>query len=390
MKRAAVSTNVQIVSIVVAFLIGLGVMYAAAPSIVGASTTTVTSTSTVVSNTTVTVPSGTGTTSSTSSSSTSGSTSASKVFKIAYISTNSGPTYSYDQTQIAGLLAAAAALNGSSLVNNDIFKVTYVWSVQTGDYQSVAASYAQQGYNLIIPSNSAYESATYTVASQYPNVQFFGVVFTGNLSSNVGTMTGDYWQIEYFSGIVAGLMTQTNKLGFVTAFQFPPVVEGINAFIAGAKLVNPNVTVYYAFSGDWSDPVKGTAAANTLIADGVDIVAGMGDGQTNGVIQAAQSAGIKAIGYLGDENSLAPNTVITSTVWNTTAYYYKALQAAVHGTLGHQTYTLHLYPDHIGQLAPYHGLVPNATATKIAGYIQQVDSGQIKVPENTTLPANPS
>jgi basic membrane protein A len=226
------------------------------------------------------------------------------------------------------------------------------------------------------------------VAKANPNVQFFcAVCDSTQLHANMGTWAGDYWKGQFLAGMLAGLMTKSNIVGWVTGFQFPPTVEGLNAFIAGAKMTNSNIRVLYSFAGSWYDPTKGAAAASTLIAQGADIVVGMGDGMTDGLVKQAASSGVHAIGYLYDEYSIAPNAIYSSTLWNSTAYFVSGIRAAMGGQIGYKSYTLDLYPDHIGYLAPYHGTVPDNVVSQLNTLFAKVYSGQLVEPYNTTLPA---
>ena len=74
------------------------------------------------------------------------------------------------------------------------------------------------------------------------------------------------------AGIVAGLTTKTNKLGFIAAKPIPQVLRNINSYTLGARSVNPKATTTVIFTGDWSMPVKEAEAANSLIDQGVDVL----------------------------------------------------------------------------------------------------------------------
>ncbi len=74
------------------------------------------------------------------------------------------------------------------------------------------------------------------------------------------------------AGIVAGLTTKSNKLGFIAAKPIPQVLRNINSYTLGARSVNPKATTTVIFTGDWSMPVKEAEAANSLIDQGVDVL----------------------------------------------------------------------------------------------------------------------
>ena len=87
------------------------------------------------------------------------------------------------------------------------------------------------------------------------------------------TYMGKVYEARYLSGIVAGMKTKTNKIGYVAAYNFGEVIRGINAFALGVKSVNPDATVEVAFTSTWYDPAIEKQAAQTLLNKGCDVMA---------------------------------------------------------------------------------------------------------------------
>lgn len=309
------------------------------------------------------------------------SSSQNKTFKILLFN-NVPATTSWGVETTRGLQQASAALNRTDGFN---LKVTYAYNVAYGDGQSFMQSYASQGYNLIIAQDAGFASAVSAVAPQFPNVQFFVCCAPQDLARNVAVWGGDHWKGEFMAGVLAGLMTKTNTIGLVTSFQFDQTVEAINAFYAGAKHTNPNVKIIYNFAQSWSDSVKGASAAQALAAQGADVIAGFGNGLSDGVVNGAKQAGVFAIGYLHDASSLAPQTVLTSIMLNSTEYYVKAIQAAEVGQIGFKSYVLEIYPDKVAYLTTLTN-VPSNVMSQVTPILQQVTNGQLVPPTNTTLP----
>jgi basic membrane protein A and related proteins len=305
-----------------------------------------------------------------------------KVFKILMF-TSTPSTTTWGETITTGIDQAISALNNT---HGYTLQLTTAFNIGYGSAASFMSGYASQGYNLIMAQDVGYVSAVNSTAGSFPSVYFWGPTFGSILSKNVGAWEIDHWKGEYEAGVVAGLMTKSNVIGFVTAFNYSSTIEAMNAYYAGAKLVNHNVRMYYEFSGDWADSVKGASAASALAAEGADVIAGFGDGMTNGVISGAQSAKVFAIGYLGDQNSQAPQTVLTSVLLNTTKYYVPAILSAENNTLGMKDYTFNLYPDNVSYVASFHGLVPANVSTTAYQYIDQMTSGKLTPPENFTTP----
>src|SRR5690606_36810013 len=113
------------------------------------------------------------------------------------------------------------------------------------------------------------------VAQRYPDVQFLHAaptVWEEGMPQNAGSYNGYIDEAQYISGIVAGHMSKTGKLGFVAAKPYPAAIRNINAFTLGARTVNPNATTQAIFTGDWVLPVKEAESVNSLADQGIEVV----------------------------------------------------------------------------------------------------------------------
>ena len=130
---------------------------------------------------------------------------------------------------------------------------------------------------------------------------------------NFGNYFGAMEEPRYLSGMIAGLMTKSNKLGYVAAYPYTEVKIGINAFALGAQSVNPNATVSVVYINSWNDPANEKAAAESLLAQGCDIITQHCD--SAGPQLAAQDAKAFAVGYNLDNSKVAPNSFLTAPIW---------------------------------------------------------------------------
>jgi basic membrane protein A and related proteins len=143
--------------------------------------------------------------------------------------------------------------------------------------------------------------------------------------ANVGSYFGYIDEAQYVSGIVAGLTTKTNKLGFIAAKPIPQVLRNINAFTLGARSVNPKATTSVVFTGDWSMPSKEADAANSLADQGVDVLT-MHVDSPKIVVEQAEKRGIFATGYHASQAALAPKGYLTGAEWNWGQVYTQYVQ----------------------------------------------------------------
>jgi len=245
-------------------------------------------------------------------------------------------------------------------------------------------SFAQLGVNMVIEPNNDLPGTVFQFSVSNPNMYVLGMSYPSNatMTGKNSEFTTDVTRAYYPMGILAGLMTKTNTIGFVTAFWFGETSEWYNAFKAGALSVNPNVKVLYATTNDWADPVKGASAASGLISAGADVVLGAGDGMTDGVIQQCATSGVYSFGYLFDQSSLAPKTVITSSIWNTAPYFETALGRIFNGTYGGQDWD----NPNLGQLGPIASWVPTSAATQATNAMAKIQAGTLTIPLNATQP----
>lgn len=209
-------------------------------------------------------------------------------------------------------------------------KTVYTESVaEGGDDERVIREYAEQGYDVIFTTSFGFMDATITVAKDFPNTVFMHC--SGyKTAENVGTYFGRMYQARYLTGLVAGAMTKTNKIGYVAAHPIPEVIRGINAFALGVKKVNPDAKVYVVWTGTWFDPAKEKEAALSLIEQGCDVITQHQDSPS--AQQAAEEKGVYSIGYHSDMSKFAPNAHLTAAVWNWSVIYSYIIEEVMKGT----------------------------------------------------------
>ncbi|MCY4069276.1 MAG: BMP family ABC transporter substrate-binding protein [Acidimicrobiaceae bacterium] len=193
--------------------------------------------------------------------------------------------------------------------------------------ERVIRDLAQTGIYEIIVGHSTYVDGVSAVKDEFPDILF---VYSG--SGNDDHEGGDnaYWidafvhEPAYLAGIIAGSMTETNKISAVAAFPFPNVNGPVNAFFDGAKSVNPEVEVAgVTYIESWFDPATGSSAAAAQIANGADMIYA----ERFGPFAAAEDAGnVRAFGHFTDQLSLSP-VVLTSVVAQWDAAFNDVLDA---------------------------------------------------------------
>ena len=189
-----------------------------------------------------------------------------------------------------------------------------------------------EGCNIIFTTSWGYMQSTADMAEKYPEIYFsHGTGYLSN-GKNFNNYFGRIYQARYISGIVAGMNTKTNKLGYVAAQDSSnaEVTGGIDAFAMGAYSVNPDAVVYVKVTNSWFDPDAEKEASEKLLGMGCDVMAQHCD--TPYPQTLAQEHGVYGIGYNSDMSKETPDSCLCSVIWNWSAYYTSAVQSVIDGT----------------------------------------------------------
>ncbi len=212
----------------------------------------------------------------------------------------------------------------------DAVETTYVESVPEGaDAERVIRNLASSGHDLIFTTSFGYMNPTIKVARDFPDVKFEHA--TGyQRADNVSTYSARFYEGRAVLGTMAGMMTESNVIGYIASFPIPEVVRGINAFTIAMRKVNPDAEVKVVWVNTWYDPGKEADAAKTLIDQGADIITQHTDSPAP--LQVAQERGVLGFGQASDMQSFAPEAQLTSIIDDWNPYYVARVQAVMDGS----------------------------------------------------------
>jgi simple sugar transport system substrate-binding protein len=232
----------------------------------------------------------------------------------------------------------------------DKVETVYLENVKYGpDSERAIRAMAQNGADIIFATSFGYMEPMLKVAKEFPNVKFEHA--TGyKQSKNMATYGLRLYQARHVQGVIAGLMTKTNKICYVGAFPIPEVIREINTYYLGAKSVNPNVDIDIVWVNTWYDPGKEAQAADVMIAEGCDMVAQHTDSPAP--LQTAEKAGVLGFGQASNQYKFAPKAQLTATIDNWSPYYISKVQGVIDGTWKTGDYFGHMNDD-VVQMAPF-------------------------------------
>jgi simple sugar transport system substrate-binding protein len=240
------------------------------------------------------------------------SASAAAGMTVGFIYVGPKTDYGYNQAHAQGA-AAIAKLPGIKIREEEMVPETV--AVQ----KTMESMINLDGATLLFPTSFGYfEPHILKEAGKNKSVTFLhcgGLYQDGKHPTNVGSYFGYIDEAQYVAGIVAGMTTKTNKLGFIAAKPIPQVLRNINSYTLGARSVNPKATTTVIFTGDWSMPVKEAEAANSLIDQGADVLT-MHVDSPKVIVETAERRGVYVTGYHANQAALAPKGYLTGAEWN--------------------------------------------------------------------------
>ena len=208
--------------------------------------------------------------------------------KIGFIMTGSIGEEGWNGMHYKGVSEACNELDLELLVKENIKEFQ-------GECGPAIDDLVSRGCKMIILSSYGYAEEVKDMFKKYPEVSFYNNSFEYH-EDNMTSYFSRMYQARYLAGIVAGMQTKTNRIGYVAAMPNSEVNRGISAFTLGVKRVNPDATVTVAWSNAWDDEPEERRQADNLIDDvGVDVIT-YHQNQSY-VIEEAEKAGIYSIGY---------------------------------------------------------------------------------------------
>ena len=257
-------------------------------------------------------------------------------------------------------------------------------NVSNADYERVMREYATAGNALIVGESFAVEAAARKVAKDFPKVSFLMGSSGKPQPPNLAVFDNYIQEPAYLTGMIAGGMTKTNKIGMVGGFPIPEVNRLMNAFMAGALEVNPKVEFSVSFINSWFDPPKAKEAAFAMIDKGADVMYA----ERFGVSDAAKERGKLAIGNVINTQPQYPDTVVASALWNMEPSIDRAIKMVKDGKFVAEDYGPYSMMKHKGsELAPlgtFEKKIPADVVAKMRAKEKAILEGKftVKVDDN--------
>ena len=274
----------------------------------------------------------------------------------------------WGQSHYEGLFACEEELN---------LKILCRENIREGEAcETAIEELIDEGCKILVCSSFGFGENVKEAAERHPEVYFFHTAGV-QTSQNVTTYFGRMYQMRYLSGIVAGLQTKTNHIGYVAAHPISEVNRGINAFALGVRSVNPDAVVHICFSNTWMED-KPTREAAVRLFDAYDIDVTAMHTDSLMVLEEANARGIYSIGYNYNNAKRYPNTFLTAPIWNWQTFYSSHILECIQGKLMGENYWEGAESG-IVELAPLTENVRTGTEQKVMEALAALTKGEFDV-----------
>ncbi len=217
----------------------------------------------------------------------------------------------------------AAAYQGLELIKSQLGAETaLVQTTSPTDFEDSMRDFAGRGFNLVFAHGFEFTDAALKVGRDFPKTVF--VVSSGSQTSqNVASLTFKVDDAAYVEGVLAGGISKTGVAGAVGGIELPSIRITFEGFKRGFLSVQPKGRVLVSYTGNFNDVGAAKEAALAQIAEGADVLIHNADAAGLGVLEAASQRHIYAFGTFTNQNDVAPDAVIASSVTSTPRAFLK-------------------------------------------------------------------
>ena len=243
---------------------------------------------------------------------------------------------------------------------------------------------AESGANPVVMTGFAFGDVLSTVAPDFPDTKFAIIDVDWLDQPNILQVAFTEHEGSYLVGMLAGLASKTNTVGFIGGMDIPLIRRFGCGYAQGVKAVKPDATVITNMTGTtpaaWNDPVKGAELTKAQKSQGADVIYAAAGGTGIGVLQAAADEGILSIGVDSNQNHLHPGKVLTSMLKRVDNAVYEAFKAGPELETG-KVKIMDLAADGVGYAMDENNaeLVTPEMKAAVDAAAEKIKSGELKV-----------
>src|SRR5207253_5311296 len=203
--------------------------------------------------------------------------------------------------------------------------------------------------NFIVAHASGYDTTAARLSQQYKVPMITYDVKTNLNKDTTSYITTSSQQGAYLAGILAAKETQTHKVGIVISAADDNWYKMSGGFAAGFRSLDKTSKIFFATVSPtgYYDTAGGKRVANSVIAQGADVIFAMGDNASFGYLQAIETAKVgHKVWFIGDIGDMTPidknHIFLSSVLWNFNGIFNQAIKDVNSGSFGTHGYNLSL------------------------------------------------
>lgn len=204
-------------------------------------------------------------------------------------------------------------------------------SESADDYGSNLTSFAEAEVDLVYGVGFLFNESMAAAAAQFPN-QNFAIIDSVVEADNVASIVFAEHEGSFLVGVIAGMATETNKVGFIGGMKFPLIEKFEYGFKAGVMASNPEAVVITNYADSFEDAAKGKEIATVQNQQGADVIFHAAGGVGIGLIQAAEEQEFWAIGVDQDQSHISKDRVLASMIKRVDEGVFSVGKSVVEGT----------------------------------------------------------
>ncbi len=273
---------------------------------------------------------------------------------------------------------------GLEAVNKKLgIETAYSESVAVPDTERVIREYIDGGYNIIFTHGGQFLSKTAELAKQFPDVYFIGEgdAAVQDPPPNLWVIDRNFHVGFYAIGALAGLQSQTGKIGYLGGLTLPFSYAEVHAMQQAIDDLGLNVKLTPVWVGNFNDPAKARELADAMIADDNDVLVGSLNQGMLGVFEAVKATPktVWVTAKYTDKSSFAPDNYLTSLLYDFAGPLTEIVSKIQSGESGGY-YPLG-FKTGVSLQEPQH--VSDDVKKQVDQIIEDLKSGKIKVEKNT-------
>ena len=207
-------------------------------------------------------------------------------------------------------------------------ELEYIENIAVSDMAEYIRTYAEEKYDMIIIHGSQFKASAEELAAQYPDSHFC-LSYGFRVDANTADQVADIPNLAYVGpvnmgvliGAIMGILTDTNKVVFLGGQDIPAITDIVSGIAEGVSLTNKDAEVKTDYLGTLTDADLAKERTLAYINEGYDVVSASANSAQLGCLYAAQEKGVYALGFNGDQYSIAPEAVVLSVMRNYPAIY---------------------------------------------------------------------